>query len=78
MTAHRESGHLKKTLKRRHLFTLGIGTIVGVAWLIVLGSVIAGAGPLGAVVGFVVGAVLMIPIGLCYCELSAALPHAGG
>ena len=78
MTAHGESGQLKKTLKRRHLFTLGIGTIVGVAWLIVLGSVIAGAGPLGAVIGFVVGAVLMIPVGLCYGELSAALPHAGG
>jgi len=69
---------LKKTLKRRHLFTLGVGTIVGVAWLMVLGSVIASAGPVGAVIGFVVGAALMIPIGLCYGELSAALPHAGG
>jgi len=29
----------EETLKRRHLFTLGFGTIVGVPWLMVLGSV---------------------------------------
>lgn len=71
-------GGLKKTLKRRHLFTLGIGTIVGVAWLMVLGTVLATAGPLGATLGFVVGAVAMIPIGLCYAELAGVLPFAGG
>jgi basic amino acid/polyamine antiporter, APA family len=69
---------LKKTLKLRHLFTLGVGTIVGVAWLMVLGSVLAGAGPLGAAIGFIVGAGAMIPIGLCYGELSGAMPHSGG
>lgn len=69
---------LKKTLKLRHLFTLGVGTIVGVAWLMVLGSVLGSAGPLGAAIGFVIGAVAMIPIGLCYGELAGALPHAGG
>lgn len=72
------SGSLKKTLKRRHLFTLGVGTIVGVAWLMVLGSVLVSAGPLGATIGFVVGAAVMIPIGLCYAELTGALPYAGG
>jgi APA family basic amino acid/polyamine antiporter len=60
------------------LFTLGVGTIVGVAWLMVLGSVLVSAGPLGATIGFVVGAAVMIPIGLCYAELTGALPHAGG
>jgi amino acid transporter len=72
------AGGIQKTLKRRHLFTLGVGTILGVAWLMVLGSVLASAGPLGAAIGFVIGAGLMIPIGLCYGELAAALPHAGG
>ena len=69
---------LKKTLKLRHLFTIGVGTIVGVAWLMVLGSVLASGGPLGAAIGFVVGACAMIPIGLCYAELTAAFPYAGG
>ncbi|MEP6546924.1 MAG: APC family permease [Gammaproteobacteria bacterium] len=69
---------LKKSLKRRHLFTLGVGTIVGVAWLMVLGSVLGTAGPVGAAVGFIIGAGAMIPIGLCYAELTGALPHAGG
>src|SRR5262249_29551218 len=72
------TGSLKKTLKRRHLFTLGVGTIVGVAWLIVLGSVLVSAGPVGAAIGVVGGAGGMISIGPCYGELTGALPHAGG
>jgi len=44
----------------------------------VLGSVLICAGPLGATIGFVVGAGVMIPIGLCYAELTGALPYAGG
>src|SRR5512142_3334367 len=72
------TGALKKTLQRRHLFTLGVGTIVGVAWLMVLGSVLVSAGPVGAAIGFMAGAAVMIPIGLCYAELSGALPYAGG
>jgi amino acid transporter len=71
-------GSLRKSLKRRHLFALGVGTIIGVAWLMVLGPVLASGGPLGAVIGFAVGAAAMIPIGLCYGELAAALPFAGG
>ena len=78
MTDVAKPSGIKKTLQRRHLFTLGVGTIVGVAWLMVLGTVLASAGPLGAAIGFVVGAAAMIPIGLCYAELSGAMPHAGG
>jgi APA family basic amino acid/polyamine antiporter len=44
----------------------------------VLGSVLVSAGPLGAAIGFVIGAGVMIPIGLCYAELTGALPYAGG
>jgi len=44
----------------------------------VLGSVLVSAGPLGAAIGFVIGAAVMIPIGLCYAELTGALPYAGG
>lgn len=57
---------------------MGVGTIVGVAWLMVLGSVISDGGPVGAVIAFVVGACAMIPIGLCYAEIAGLLPFAGG
>lgn len=57
---------------------MGVGTIVGVAWLIVLGSVISAGGPIGAVIAFVAGACAMIPIGLCYAEIAGLLPFAGG
>lgn len=69
---------LHKTIQLRNLFTLGFGTIVGVAWLIVLGVILADAGPIGAMIGFTIGAMIMIPIGLCYAELASMLPAAGG
>jgi len=69
---------LQKTVTLRQLFTLGVGTIVGVAWLIVLGDAIAGAGPLGAIIAFALGAASMIPIALCYGILGRIMPHTGG
>lgn len=69
---------LHKTIHLRHLFTLGVGTIVGVAWLIVLGAILTDAGPVGAMIALTIGAMIMIPIGLCYAELAGILPAAGG
>ena len=69
---------LQRSIHYRQLITMGVGTIVGVAWLMVLGSVISGGGPIGAVIAFVVGACAMIPIGLCYGEIAGLLPFAGG
>lgn len=69
---------LRKTIKLRQLFTLGAGTIIGVAWLMVLGTVLEEAGPLGAAVAFGMGASAMIPIALCYAEIAGMLPFAGG
>lgn len=58
--------------------TIGVGAIVGIAWIMVLGEWIGSAGPLGAVLAFVVGGALMALIAACYSELSASMPFAGG
>jgi APA family basic amino acid/polyamine antiporter len=78
MNSDAPTSRLHQTILYRQLFTLGVGTIVGVAWLMVLGSVVAEAGPIGAMIAFGVGACAMIPIALCYAELSGALPFTGG
>ncbi|HOP19319.1 MAG TPA: APC family permease [Amphiplicatus sp.] len=69
---------MQKTVTLRQLFTLGVGTIVGVAWLIVLGDAMVGAGPVGAIAAFAIGAACMIPIALCYGELGGIMPETGG
>ena len=69
---------LRHELKARHLFTLAFGTIVGVGWITVLGIWVAGGGPLGAIIAFAIGGVLVLAIGLSYAEMAGMMPDAGG
>ena len=69
---------LGKQIKVRHFFVLGFGCIIGVGWVIVLGEWLEIAGPLGALLGFAGGGLLMIIIGLCYAEMATMLPVSGG
>ena len=69
---------LGKELKARQYFTLAFGNIIGVGWIIVLGRWLEQGGPLGTLLAFAVGALVMMAIGLCYAELAAMMPVAGG
>jgi basic amino acid/polyamine antiporter, APA family len=57
--------------------SLGFGTMIGSAWVILLGNWLGEAGPGGAVLGFASGAVIVMAIGACYAELTTLLPEAG-
>ena len=59
-------------------FTLGWGTMVGVGWLVVMDDWLLRGGSLGAVLGFAIGGILLLPIGYCYGQLVRALPDAAG
>ena len=74
----RPSGSLGKEIKARHFFSLAFGCIIGVGWIIVLGEWLEIAGPLGAILGFAIGALVMMIVGLCYAELASMLPVSGG
>jgi len=60
------------------LFTLAFGTIIGVGWVTVLGQWLSGAGVAGAAAAFILGAIGVGVIALCYAEVAAALPEEGG
>jgi amino acid transporter len=60
------------------LFTLAFGTIIGVGWITVMGTWLGQAGPLGALVGFAGGGLIIAIIGLCYAELAGMYPVSGG
>jgi len=60
------------------MFTFGFGTIVGIAWVVLMGQLLAQAGLVGAFLGLTIGAVLMASIGSCYAEIGARFPLAGG
>ncbi len=60
------------------LFTVLFGTIIGVAWIVATGMWIGEAGPLGAIIAFGIGALVMWLIGLCFAEMMTLYPDANG
>ncbi|MFC4312902.1 APC family permease [Steroidobacter flavus] len=69
---------LRRTIGRFQYFALGFGTIVGSAWVVVLGEWLQEAGPGGTVIGFLAGGIFMCLIAAVYAELCARMPEAGG
>lgn len=58
--------------------TLILGAIIGWGWIVLAGEIVLDAGSIGAIIGFLIMAVIFSFIGLSYAELTAALPYAGG
>jgi amino acid transporter len=69
---------LARTLRVKDYFALGWGTMVGVGWLVVMDDWLGRGGPLGGVLGFAIGGLLLLPIGYVYGKLVVALPDAAG
>jgi len=69
---------LARKLRLADFFSLGFGTMVGVGWLVVMDDWLLRGGPLGAVMGFVIGGAVLLPIGIVYGHLVQAMPDAAG
>jgi amino acid transporter len=72
------TGSLKRALGPWQFFSFAFGSIVGVGWVVFLGDWLNRGGPVGAILGFGVGAALMALIGLCYAEALTMFPVSGG
>jgi len=71
-----ESG-LRRGITGPGFFALAFGTIVGSAWMVLMGEWVSPAGPGGAVMAFMGMALLMVPMAGAYTELMARVPRAG-
>jgi len=78
MTDRSRNQVLKKDIRLYQLFSLGFGTIIGVGWLIVAGSWVITAGPIGSIIAFAIGGAAIAIIALCYTEMGSRFPHSGG
>jgi amino acid transporter len=58
-------------------FALGFGSIVGCAWLIVLGEWLKLAGPGGSILVILLGSAVMTLVAACYAELASRIPRVG-
>jgi amino acid transporter len=70
--------HLARKLRVTDYFSLGWGTMVGVGWLVVMDDWLTRGGPLGGILGFAIGGMLLLPIGYVYGKLVMAMPDASG
>ena len=66
-----------RTLRGKDYFTLAFGSMVGVGWMVVIDDWLTRGGAMGAMLGFLIGGVILFPIGYVYGELTAAMPDAG-
>ncbi|MGB9204155.1 MAG: APC family permease [Terriglobales bacterium] len=69
---------LARKLRVIDYFSLGWGTMVGVGWLVVMDDWLLRGGPLGGILGFAIGGILLLPIGYVYGKLVMAMPDASG
>lgn len=59
-------------------FALAFGVMVGTAWLVVMDDILARGGPLGALLGFTAGALMLLPIGYVYGRIVPLVPDEAG
>jgi APA family basic amino acid/polyamine antiporter len=69
---------LARKLRLVDYFTLGFGTMVGVGWLVLMDDWLGRGGPAGAILGFAIGGVALLPVGYVYGRLISRRPDASG
>jgi APA family basic amino acid/polyamine antiporter len=69
---------LARTLRTTEYFALAFGTMVGVGWLIIIDDWLSRGGPGGAMLGFLLGGLALIPVAYVYGKFVSAVPDAGG
>jgi amino acid transporter len=73
-----ERTQLEKTLKPHWVWAIAFGSAVGWGAFVLPTDWISQAGPLGTIIGFCIGAVLMIIIGVSYGFIIRNFPVSGG
>ncbi|MED4583714.1 amino acid permease [Brevibacillus choshinensis] len=69
--------HLQRSMKRRHLFMLSLGGVIGTGLFLNAGYTINQAGPGGAILAYIIGGVLLYLVMTCLGELSVKMPVTG-
>jgi basic amino acid/polyamine antiporter, APA family len=67
---------LARTLGVVDYFSLAFGVMIGVGWLVVMDDWLTRGGPVGALLGYAIGAVMLLPVGWVYGQLIMTIPDA--
>jgi basic amino acid/polyamine antiporter, APA family len=72
------SPKLARKLRLHDYFALAFGTMIGTGWLVLMDDWLGRGGPLGAILGFVLGGIVLLPVGYVYGQWVLRLPDAAG
>lgn len=67
----------KRSMKTRHLIMLSLGGVIGTGLFFNTGYIIANAGAIGAIIAYLIGALVVYLVMLCLGELAVAMPETG-
>src|SRR5207302_4251279 len=69
---------LARQLRITDYFALAFGTMIGAGWLVLMDDCRGRSGPLGAILGFAIGGLLLLPVCYVYGQWVQRLPDAAG
>jgi APA family basic amino acid/polyamine antiporter len=69
---------LQRSIAPTQFVIFGFGSIVGTAWVVLLGGWLNRAGPGGMLLGITLGGMAMALIAMMYAELASRFPQTGG
>lgn len=69
---------LARQLRITDYFALAFGAMIGAGWLVLMDDWLGRSGPLGAILGFAIGGLLLLPVGYVYGQWVRRLPDAAG
>ncbi|MCD8843860.1 amino acid permease [Staphylococcus gallinarum] len=73
-----EQVRFKRAMKQRHLMLLSFGGVIGTGLFLSSGYTLQQAGPLGTVLSYVIGSLLVYLVMLCLGQLAMKHPETGG
>lgn len=69
---------LQRAITGPQFFAVSFGCIVGVGWIVVMGGIVGRAGPGGTAIALSIGGAGVLLVAMCYAEMAARMPAAGG
>lgn len=75
--SEKPQNRFKRSMKTRHLVMLSLGGVIGSGLFFNSGYIIATAGPAGAIIAYLIGALVVYLVMLCLGELAVSMPETG-
>lgn len=75
---NKKKSDFDKVFSAWDILVIAFGAMIGWGWVVSTGDWINTGGVIGAILGFVIGGIMIFFVGLTYAELTAAMPQCGG